>query len=103
GRPLPDDEIGRPVPHSFRGRERRLRRRFNGSLAEPARRVGPFAPALARELRAESAALRQEFAIARAASDADAVDCAPIAVKRMRYLLEPVGDGDVSALSLVER
>jgi len=97
------DEIRRSVPHTFRGLERRLRRRFNGSLAEPARRVGPFAPALARELRAESAALRQEFANARSASDADAVHGARIAVKRMRYLLEPVGDGDVSARSLVER
>ncbi|HYL21366.1 MAG TPA: CHAD domain-containing protein [Gemmatimonadales bacterium] len=97
------EEIRRSVPHTFRGLERRLRRRFNGALAEPAKRLGPFAPALARELRAESAALRQEFAIARSASDTDAVHGARIAVKRMRYLLEPVGDGDVSARSLVER
>jgi len=98
------DEIRRSVPHTFRGLERRLRRRFNGALAEPARRVSPFAPALARELRAESSALRQEFAIARSASDADAVHGARVAVKRMRYLLEPVGEGgDASARSLVER
>jgi len=97
------DEIRRSVPQTFRGLERRLRRRLNGALAEPAKRLGPFAPALARELRAESAALRQEFAIARSASDTDAVHGARVAVKRMRYLLEPVGDGDVSARSLVER
>lgn len=97
------DEIRRAVPHAFRALERRLRRRFNGALAEPARRVGPFGAALARELRAETAALRQEFAIARSPGDADAVHGARIAVKRLRYLLEPVGDGDAGARSLVER
>ena len=97
------DEIRRSVPHAFRGLERRLRRRFNGALVEPTGRVAPFAPALARELRAESATLRQEFAIARSPSDTDAVHGARIAVKRMRYLLEPVGDGDANARSLVER
>ncbi|HEV2749733.1 MAG TPA: CHAD domain-containing protein [Gemmatimonadales bacterium] len=97
------DEIRRSVPHAFRGLERRLRRRFNGALAEPTGHVAPFAPALARELRAESAALRQEFAIARSPSDTDAVHGARIAVKRMRYLLEPVGDGDANARNLVER
>ena len=97
------DEIRRAVPHAFRSLERRLRRRLNGALVEPTKRVVPFAPALARELRAESAALRQEFAIARSPDDTDAVHGARIAVKRMRYLLEPVGDGDAHARSLVER
>lgn len=97
------DEIRRTVPPAFRGVERRLRRRFNGALTEPPKRVAPFAPALARELRAESAALRQEFGIARSPGDTDAVHGARIAVKRMRYLLEPVGDGDASARDLVER
>lgn len=97
------DEIRRAVPHAFRSLERRLRRRFNEALTEPAKRVPPFAPALARELRAESAALRQEFANARSPGDGDAVHGARIAVKRMRYLLEPVGDGDANARSLVER
>lgn len=96
-------EIRRAVPHAFRGLERRLRRRFNEALAEPRKRAAPFAPALARELRAESAALRQEFSIARSPGDTDAVHGARIAVKRMRYLLEPIGDGDESARSLVER
>lgn len=97
------DEIRRTVPPAFRGVERRLRRRFNGALTEPPKRVAPFAPALARELCAESAALRQEFGIARSPGDTDAVHGARIAVKRMRYLLEPVGEGDASARNLVER
>jgi CHAD domain-containing protein len=96
-------DIRRSVPHAFRGLERRLRRRFNGALTEPRKRVGPFAVALAREVRAESAALRQEFAIARSPADADAVHGARIAVKRLRYLLEPVGERDTGAQSLLDR
>lgn len=103
GRDRAYHDIRRSIPGAFRAVDRRLRRRLNGALAAPARDGAVFAASLVYQVRAESAALRQEFAAARSAADADAVHGTRIAVKRLRYLLEPLVVDHAGTRALVER
>jgi len=82
--------------------ERRLRRRLNGIAVSP-RPGEPFAAALSRRVLEEQATLEQEAAATRSADDDGAVHRARIAVKRLRYLLEPLSESDATARDLVGR
>jgi len=63
----------------------------------------PFAAALSRRVLEEQATLEQEAAATRSADDDGAVHRARIAVKRLRYLLEPLSESDAAARDLVGR
>jgi hypothetical protein len=86
----------------FAAVEGRLRRRLN-SIAVSPRPGEPFAVALSRRVLEERSTLEQEATASKSADDPGAVHRARIAVKRLRYLLEPLTDSDASARDLVGR
>ena len=83
-------DIRQEIPPEFRRIERRVRRGLNATLVDPSPTAPPFAAATGRLLREQTAMLEQELETARSTRDQDAVHAARIAVKRLRYLLEPI-------------
>jgi len=83
-------DIRRTVPPEFRQLERRVRRGLSATLLEAGPAASSFAAAISPLIREHVAELEQELAAARAGPDADAIHAARIAVKRLRYLLEPL-------------
>ncbi len=82
--------IRRTVPGEFRQLERRVRRGLSTTLLDESPAAPPFATATSRLIHEHVAELEQELEVARSGPDADAVHAARIAVKRLRYLLEPL-------------
>jgi CHAD domain-containing protein len=91
------------VVQEFRQVERRVRRALNPTLVDPSPRGLAFGVAAARLIREHGAALEQELAAAQAAHDDASVHAARIAVKRLRYLLEPLTAEAPAASSAVEQ
>ena len=85
-------DIRRELPGTFRGLDRRLRRALSAPLTETQGGRPAFAAAASRLLREHALELEQELDAARTALDPDAVHAARIAVKRLRYLLEPLAN-----------
>src|SRR5437660_1696749 len=83
-------DLRRTVPPEFRQLERRVRRGLSATLLEAGPAAPSFAAAISPLIREHVAELEQELAAARAGPDADAIHAARIAVKRLRYLLEPL-------------
>ena len=83
-------DIRRTVPGEFRQLERRVRRGLSTTLLDESPAAPPFATATSRLIREHVAELEQEAEVARSGPDADAIHAARIAVKRLRYLLEPL-------------
>jgi CHAD domain-containing protein len=82
--------IRRKVPPEFRQLERRVRRGLSATLLDASPTAPAFAASTSRLIREHVTELEQELAAARAGPDADAIHAARIAVKRLRYLLEPL-------------
>ncbi len=91
------------VVQEFRQVERRLRRALNPTLVDPRPRGPAFGGAAARLIREHGATLEQELAAAQAARDDGSVHAARIAVKRLRYLLEPLAAETPAATPKVEQ
>src|SRR5438105_9555864 len=83
-------DIRRTVPGEFRQLERRVRRGLSTTLLDESPAAPPFAAATSRLIREHVGELEQEAEVARSGPDADAIHAARIAVKRLRYLLEPL-------------
>jgi len=104
-------EIRRELPATFRDLDRRLRRALNAPLTDATGGRPDYSAAVSRLLREHTLEVEQELDAARTTRDADAVHTARIAVKRLRYLLEPLagepGDaavaGAAGAPALIEQ
>ncbi|OLC37239.1 MAG: hypothetical protein AUH81_06605 [Candidatus Rokubacteria bacterium 13_1_40CM_4_69_5] len=83
-------DIRQEIPPEFRQIERRVRRGLNAALVDASPGAPAFAAATGRLLREQTAMLEQELETARSTRDQDAVHAARVAVKRLRYLLEPI-------------
>jgi CHAD domain-containing protein len=91
------------VVQEFREQERRLRRALNPTLVAPNPRGPAFGAAAARLVREHGTTLDQELAAAQTAHDDESVHAARIAVKRLRYLLEPLAAEMPAAAPAVEQ
>jgi CHAD domain-containing protein len=105
-------EIRRDLPATFREGDRRLRRALNAPLTDGTGGRSTFAAAASRLLREHALEVEQALDAARITRDAEAVHAARVAVKRLRYLLEPLagetggaetGAGAARALALTEQ
>ena len=90
-------EIRRELPATFRELDRRLRRALNTPLTQAKGEGSVFAATASRILREHALELEQELDTARTARDPEAVHAARIAVKRLRYLLEPLANDAAGA------
>ncbi len=95
-------DIRQEITPEFRQIERRVRRGLNATLLDASQAEPSFAAATSRLIREHVAALDQELESARSTRDPDAVHAARIAVKRLRYLLEPIAAERPRAGALVE-
>jgi CHAD domain-containing protein len=84
--------IGEDVAPHFRRLERRVRRALTAIRDDRSPGQVPFGAAAARLLRDQTAELEQELGVASSTGDEAAIHGARIAVKRVRYLLESLGD-----------
>jgi CHAD domain-containing protein len=91
------------VVQEFRQVERRVRRALNPTLVDPSPRGPALGVAAARLIREHGATLEQELVAAQAAHDDESVHAARIAVKRLRYLLEPLAAELPTATPTVEQ
>jgi CHAD domain-containing protein len=84
--------IGEDVAPQFRRLERRIRRALNRARTDRSPSPVSFGAAAARLLREQAAELEQQLGAASSTGDEAAIHGARIAVKRVRYLLESLGD-----------
>jgi CHAD domain-containing protein len=89
-------------PPEFQQLERRLRRALNRALTDATPGQPAFAAATGRLVRAHVTELEHELDTARSTRDEAAIHRARIAVKRLRYLLEPL-QGDGASASIIDR
>ncbi|HEX4628761.1 MAG TPA: CHAD domain-containing protein [Gemmatimonadales bacterium] len=90
-------------PPEFQQMERRIRRALTRALADATPGRPAFAAATGRLVRAHVTELEQELDTARSTRDEAAIHRARIAVKRLRYLLEPLQGEGATEASIVDR
>ncbi|HVH68899.1 MAG TPA: CHAD domain-containing protein [Gemmatimonadales bacterium] len=90
-------------PPEFRQLERRIRRALNRALTDTTPGRPALAAATGRLLRAHVTELELELETARATRDEAAIHRARIALKRLRYLLEPLQGDGLTEASIIDR
>ena len=90
-------------PPEFRQLDRRIRRALTSALADATPGRPTFAVATGRLVRAHATELEQELEDARSTRDEAAIHRARIAVKRLRYLLEPLQADTTPDGTIIER
>ena len=90
-------------PPEFRQLDRRIRRALTRALADATPGRPAFAAATGGLVRAHVTELEQELEAARSTRDEAAIHRARIAVKRLRYLLEPLQEGGAREAAIIDR
>lgn len=96
-------EIRSDAAQAFRRLDRRLRRALNAAPTDSPADGSPFAAAVASLIREQTTELEQELGANGSALEAEAIHAARIAVKRLRYLLEPVAPEVAQAEPIIKQ
>jgi len=96
------ETVRRDVAPAFDKLERRLRRAL-GAVEAPEADVAPFGVAVGERLAAEAAELEQRLALVHTAADEGEAHRARVEIKRIRYLLEPIGPEQPQATAALKR